>query len=246
MQLTKEKAQLRQREKVIEVMAKTAANAYVFYLKLRNKLGHQWAMIMDYVSPGVEEAEDIEIEWIASGVLSILHVIDGDDPFESYCRMSPEERLQTLRMISQVNAVSLGIPPCPVERDEYMSATTLGEYRDVTRMIYINHRLIDEQPISVETAKEAILNVVHETFHAYQYTAAYSPKKYGLSPTVAARWRENARNYCSFEKNPRQYWLQSLEVYARYVQEGVQEWLADEEQVRWYREQFAQGNREES
>lgn len=220
------------------VVIRTAAHLYVFFLELRNKLAHQWALLTDHVSPGVDEAEGIELDWMGDAVISVLFVIDSEDPFEAFCQMEPSVRQEALRQIMEVYSKVLNIPSYPLEVSDQLDATMLGKYSDLRKCVMINRRLVDEQPISVETAKRAILSVIHETFHAYQYVAAYRPKQYGLDPNVAARWRENARNYCSFEENPLQYWLQPLEVYARFVEEGVMERLGNKELVQVMREKI--------
>ena len=222
------------------MVVRAAAKAYLFFLKLRNTLGHQWAMLTDYVSPAAEDMEDAELNWVGNAVLSVLYVIDGDDPYEVFCHLEPSVRLEALRSISETYAKMLNIPVVPLELSADLAPNNMGYYQDVTKTITINARLVDEQPISVETAKQAIGTVIHETYHAYQYRAAYSPKKYGLDPTVAARWRENARNYCSFEENPMQYWLQPLEVYARYIEENLQKELSNTQLVHQLQNQINQ------
>lgn len=202
-----------------------------FCQDIYNQLANSVRFVIDYVSPQVKDADETETEWITNGAASVLNCIQTDDPMEAYCQMSPERRIETLENIAVANANLMGIKPCQFQISDELPANVMGVYDSGNRIYTINAALVYAQPITRETAKRAIMNVIHEMFHAFQYTAMYQPHKYGIPEEVAAIWRENARNYSSFQMNPSFYYLQPLESYARYVQEGVMEWLRDPDMV---------------
>lgn len=203
----------------------------MFCQELYNQLADNLRFVLDYVSPAVQDADEAEVQWIARGVGSVLHCFGNDDPVDAYCQMSPEERLAALQNIADTNAKLMGIEVCEFLLSERLPAAVPGFYNHKTRCITIKAMLVYAQPITRETAKQAIMTVIHETFHAYQYTAMYQPHQFGIPEEIAAYWRQNARNYCTFEQNPSYYHLQPLESYAGYVVEGVMSWLNDPEMM---------------
>lgn len=202
-----------------------------FCQDLYNELANNVRFVIDYVSPQVKEADETETGWIMNGAVSVLRCIPGEDPLEAYCQMSYEERLETIEKIVVCNAKLMGIEPCRVHSSDALPANVMGCYDSKLHSYMINASLIYVQPMTRETAAKAIMNVMHEMFHAFQYTAMYRPREYGIPDEVAAFWRRNAKNYCTFEMNPSLYYLQPLESYARYVEEGVMEWLRDPKMV---------------
>lgn len=207
------------------------ARVDAFCQSLYNELANSIRFVIDYVSPQVKEADETETEWIMNGAVSVLHCIPSEDPLEAYCQMSCVERLGVIEKIAASNAKLMGIQPCRFQTSDALPANVMGCYDPKTHSYTINAALIYAQPVTRETAARAIMNVVHEMFHAFQYTAMYRPREYGVPDEVAAFWRRNARNYCSFEMNPSFYYLQPLESYARYVEEGMMEWLRDPQMV---------------
>lgn len=226
------------KQKLGAIWAKTKQTANELIVKVNafcqniyNELSNSVKFVIDYVSPQVKEANETETEWIMNGAVSVLNCIHNEDPLEAYCQMSYEERLETVEKMAVSNAKLMGIKPCQLQVLDTLPANVMGYYNPENHVYAINASLVYSQPITRETAARAIMNVMHEMFHAFQYSAMYQPHEYGVPDEVAAYWRRNAKNYCSFEMNPSFYYLQPLESYARYVEEGVMEWLRDPQMV---------------
>lgn len=95
---------------------------------------------------------------IAQNMDTILLLQEG-----KWEKLTPEERLQVLKTVSDIEANYLGIPEVRVCADN-MEGRYLGHYVDVTQCITLSYECLASYD-----AYTMLCTVIHETYHAYQY-----------------------------------------------------------------------------
>lgn len=199
-------------------------------MKIKKRLGSMYRDVLDYIEPEVKDADQREKQWIVQGAVSVLRVLNEDDPLQNFCNMSSESRLAVLTQIDAEFSELFGISVCEVISVE-MRDDLQGFYSD-DGTIWINKIKLGGHPMSKREANAVICTFMHEKFHCFQYTVMGNPKKYAVPLAIARMWRWNYWNYIPFEENPKAYVSQPLEVSARWFEEGVGKIMTENQEYR--------------
>lgn len=197
------------------------------YRELTGRLGLTMRDLLDYVSPEATDCSPKEQAWAMSAVTAVANVIEGDDPYGSLCRMSVEERAFALESIHSSLAGELGFAPCEVIFTDVLRVGEQGYYDHTRQVLAISEHLLTAQPMSRDTARLLMTDILHESFHRFQYTAMLQPERFGISKDLARLWRDNARHYIDPHANPFAHMEQPLESYARWFAELTTDTLSD-------------------
>lgn len=202
-----------------------------FSRKLKMRLGSAWQDILDYRAPADKE-QDADCErYENTAAISVLTVLEGPDPIETFCNLTSEVQKYALEEIHRVYCQDMGIEPPEFAIVADLPPMINGGYNYNHHLILINSELF-EQPMVYARAHELITVLLHENFHAFQACALLNPEKYNVPRNVAKLWRDNERNYIKFEQNPIAYRLQPQEAYAYRVSGNAMALLQNEEYVK--------------
>ena len=137
-----------------------------------------------------------------------------------YLNCSQQEQLEILAFIGTLEAEHLGIA-APKFKLSYLREDLIGYYNHKQRQLILNIHFLPHE-------KHAIQTVIHEIFHAYQYTCM--EQDIGDSNLLWAReikaWRENAKQIESdfdSKKGIVNYYTSAMEESAREYMEKRQE-----------------------
>lgn len=122
--------------------------------------------------------------------------------------LNSDERSASLDRLAKLAGVALQIP---INGVFFYSAPSYDRgFYNGDGYLYLNSDTIT----SADNREEAINTIFHEGRHAFQKIACRNPELFGISPELAAAWRENykPRNYISPRKNYFAYRLQPIEL----------------------------------
>lgn len=128
---------------------------------------------------------------------------------------SDARKIQALQAVENRMAFESGRLPCPVVgRFLYTGeeGTVLGSYNREDRVILINSSQF--APDARYGKEELVKACLHEGRHAFQHQVCEGLAVH-KDPEEVKIWRDNLKNYISFDENPRGYVQQPVEVDAR-------------------------------
>ena len=143
---------------------------------------------------------------------------------ENWELLTAQERLDVLQTCANIECAYLGIEPIPVTTEYMVFSELFGSFSQETYTITINAKLLNGMD------SDTVLNtLLHEVFHACQYSVAVSPYvdwdsefvKNNMYFAEANTWREEFADYQSGLENFEGYYGQSLETYARSYAEAA-------------------------
>lgn len=129
--------------------------------------------------------------------------------------MTDTGKIQALQAVENKMAFESGRLPCPVVgRFLYTgdAGIVLGSYSREERMILINTSQFD--PDAKYGKEELVKACLHEGRHAFQHQVCEGLAVH-KDPEEVKIWRDNLKNYVSFDENPRGYVQQPVEADAR-------------------------------
>lgn len=136
---------------------------------------------------------------------------------ENWQQLSPGEKLEALQAIEDRMALESDRLACPVEsRPLYAdgNSVTLGLYDPATGRICINSSQLEPGSRYGDDPRMMVETCLHEGRHAYQDQAVKGIADHSDKAQVES-WRENFKDYITFEENPRAYYSQPVEADAR-------------------------------
>lgn len=135
---------------------------------------------------------------------------------EVFSALSEEERVEAMNELALWETTYLGLEPVvvidEVFESEDKSSVVLGTYRDLDRIVRINHTVIEEGD------RDACLNVLcHELYHAYQWALSEGVIGNGITELASIeRWTEALIGYkASDVSDYKEYYTQDVEATAR-------------------------------
>lgn len=141
---------------------------------------------------------------------------------EIWNNLSEQERIDALQVVADIETNHLGIAPVVVA-NKALEAHATGTYQHPQRVVYIDmFRHGDDEPI------EAIITILHECRHAFQYDCVDSldwedqGTQNGIYYAQARQWRYEQDHYIFSTESEEGYYDQAIERDARqYADEGI-------------------------
>lgn len=135
---------------------------------------------------------------------------------EVFSELSREERVAAMDKLALWETTYLGLEPVVVVDETFekqdQNSVVLGTYRDLDRIVRINHKVIEEGD------RDACLNVLcHELYHAYQWALSEGKIGSGVADLSSIeRWTEALAGYKASDVSEyKEYYTQDVEATAR-------------------------------
>ena len=149
---------------------------------------------------------------------------------QEWNRMTNEDKIRVLQSIENQIAKDEKRLPCVVKMKYIPSnreGIVMGYYTDAEQTITINSEQLDSGSKYGDDYMSHINTVIHEGRHTYQHQAVIGIINHNNHSEVSD-WKENFNHYISYQKNPKRYFEQPVEVDARkYAEEITKKISAD-------------------
>jgi hypothetical protein len=132
-----------------------------------------------------------------------MKAIEGTD-YESWEKLTVEERLETLQKVENSVADIAHRPPCENRPLRVLGENHFGYYDPQSKTITLNSDYLESDR---DSYKESLDTVLHEGRHAYQ-DYNLSERQVHSSKGDLTNWRWN-QNICGYQESP-DMWLQKL------------------------------------
>lgn len=163
----------------------------------------------------LEAPNDIEQ---AEKISDAMSKIEGAD-YDTWCKLSKEERLEVMQKIENVASKIAHRPSCQVN-SKYLGENHLGYFSPDTKKITLNSRYLESDR---ESYYKSIETIIHEGRHGYQDYNMYSRQVHPSSGDITNWvWNQFECGYQSAEiYGFKRYWMQPVETDARKFAEDV-------------------------